>query len=99
MPGVRFTAGRPVAAGAFSLLLCACGRDHPPGPRPYPVKGWVRVNGEPARGAEVSFRFLGDAQGVAVNPTGRCGDDGDFDLTTYAAHDGAPAGDYQVSIT
>jgi predicted phosphodiesterase len=64
-----------------------------------PVTGRVLFEGTPAVGAEVVFHFI-PAEGK--RPI-RAGDalvegDGSFTLSTYAAFDGAPTGDYIVTV-
>jgi hypothetical protein len=64
----------------------------------YPVRGEVFVAGQPAIGAEVMFHPLG------ADPTRRFASatvqaDGSFQLTTIKANDGAPPGEYAISIT
>jgi hypothetical protein len=63
----------------------------------HPVRGQVLVNGRTAAGAIVKFYATG---GDAVNcvPHAVTGADGSFVLTTYKPDDGAPAGQYQVSV-
>jgi hypothetical protein len=46
----------------------------------------------------VIFHPSNEADPQAVRPAGRVGADGSFTLTTYAAGDGAPAGDYTVVV-
>lgn len=85
-----------LAAGLiFWLALLgavACSRTD--GEATYPVAGTVRVNGKPATSALVTFHpFDG-----SVRPTGRVGEDGTFALTTREGTDGAPAGEYRVTV-
>src|SRR5262249_27026562 len=92
VPSNLRASGRCLAAGALAVLLSSCSGDGRP--RAYPCKGTVLVNGQPAKGVEVSLRTdMG-------NPVagGICGEGGVFELTTYVQHDGAPAGDYEVAI-
>lgn len=66
----------------------------------YPVTGKVLVKGQPALGAEVMFVPSDPAMRVPGLPivTGSVGADGALTLKSYAPGDGAPAGDYQVSV-
>lgn len=70
------------------------------GRRPtFPVKGKVFFDGTPAAGAQVVFHYVDPA----TKKTGRLADafaepDGTFVLTTYNAFDGAPSGDYAVTV-
>jgi hypothetical protein len=83
---------------ALALLTTSCGsrRDYGGHP-PYPASGKVMVNGQPVKGARVTLH--GGAVGPdGTAPQGWTGDDGTFVLSTYDANDGAPVGDYTVSI-
>lgn len=83
------------------LILCApsCGSNRPPC---YPVHGEVFVGqGEkrtPAAGAVVVFHPTVPASDEVPRPTARVGEDGKFALTTYVKGDGAPAGEYAITI-
>ena len=64
----------------------------------YPVRGQVLVRDKPAPKAFVVFHPL-DAQGPeALRPYGHAAEDGSFKLTTYEPGDGAPAGEYRVTV-
>jgi hypothetical protein len=79
-----------------ALLCASCGRaDRKP---VYPVRGKVLFDGRPVPQAFVAFHPLNDARADAVRPTGRTDKDGWFTLTTYTAQDGAPAGEYAVTV-
>ncbi len=91
-----------------SLLALACD-DHrpPPGPIPvHPVSGRVTYKGKPVPGALVAFHpVAAPATGPAKpgeagppRPTGKTDADGNFKLHSYVGDDGAPAGDYKVSV-
>jgi hypothetical protein len=64
----------------------------------YPVAGKVLVNGLPAAGAMVAFHPLNEIHGSGCLPVGTTDDDGTYRLTTYATGDGAPAGEYAVTV-
>jgi hypothetical protein len=67
----------------------------------YPVSGIVTLQGKPIEGATVMFFGQDEhlrAVGVPI-PEGTTDASGKFELTTYEAGDGAPAGNYAVSIT
>jgi hypothetical protein len=79
------------------LTVSGCGR----GNRlpSFPVRGQVFYQGRPAREALVIFHPVATGEEFAeVRPTGRVEADGSFTLTTYRANDGAPAGEYHVTI-
>lgn len=82
-----------------ALPLCSCGgRPYDPVPL-YPAEGRLLVNGEPAAGAEVRLHPVAPpAQGDPLVPVARVGEDGSFELTTYEEGDGAPTGEYAVTV-
>jgi hypothetical protein len=63
-----------------------------------PVSGVVRAGGRPAAGARVVFTPAGGASAERPGAWGEVGPDGTFRLTTYAAGDGAVAGEYVVTV-
>ncbi len=85
------------------LLLAACGGCGQP-PREtataFPVEGRFTVNGKPASGALVSFvPQTPPREGRRAIPSqARADDSGAFKLTTFHTSDGAPAGDYKVTL-
>ncbi len=88
----------PAAFACFALaVLCSsCG---PNGRKPvYPVQGEVRVDGRPPAHALIGFHPVGDDGPDAVHPVGVVDDRGRFTLTTYRAGDGAPPGEYRVTV-
>src|SRR3954469_25512993 len=69
----------------------------------YPVTGKVLVDGKPADGATVVLHPVNDSGPQAVRPSGRVGPDGTFTVSSYVAEtrttaDGAPAGEYYVTV-
>jgi hypothetical protein len=76
-----------------------CGKSNTPDYKPVvPVRGKVLVSGKPAAGAVVCFHPIADPGPRALRSHGRVGDDGVFSLTTYATTDGAPQGEYVVTV-
>lgn len=77
---------------SFSALM-GCGSGSA---KSYPVQGKVLVNGKPVGGAEVIFYPHNPAQQrVSV---GNSGPDGSFQLMTLQAGDGAPEGNYDITV-
>lgn len=64
----------------------------------YPVKGSVFINGEPAKGAIVTFVPVNREQNPDLIAQGVVRDDGSFAMGTHQAGDGVPPGEYQVGI-
>ena len=84
--GALFLAG--CSAGGLAKKTC------------YPVKGELTVGGKPAEGATVMFqpRDANPADWSAGYPRATVGADGRFQVSTYGENDGAPAGEYDVTI-
>lgn len=61
-----------------------------------PVSGQILVDGQPAAGALVVFHAEDDKQ--KARPSGHTDDQGRFQLTTRNRGDGAPPGDYRVTV-
>lgn len=88
-----FLTGLVVAIG----LCCSCSQQG--GGKPvYPVRGHVFVGDRPAVQAFVVFHPVNDDDPQATRPYGHVGADGAFTLTTYDPGDGAPAGEYVVTV-
>jgi hypothetical protein len=89
----RFYSALVVFALAVLCPACSSGR------KPVnPVRGQILVDGKPAAQAQVLFHPAGiDAE--KLQPAGQTDDQGYFNLTTYANSDGAPEGDYTVTVT
>jgi hypothetical protein len=64
----------------------------------FPVRGKVLFRGQVPANALVIFHPTVNANPTAPRPTGRVNANGNFTLTTFAENDGAPAGDYNVTI-
>jgi hypothetical protein len=93
---------RPSRLLLLSLVLCAagCGQADPSLKPVYPVQGSLFVKGKPAKGAAVMFHPLPLEAGrpTALTSRGTVSDDGAFRLTTYNTDDGAPEGEYAVTV-
>lgn len=91
-------AARLLGLAALLTVFPACSDS---GTKPtFPVSGRVLYKGQPAKGAVVAFHPLGDnAQAKPrILPNADCSADGKFTLSTYNQHDGAPAGEYAVTV-
>jgi len=85
----------PLLAGTVVLLGSCAKSSHKP---VYPVHGQVFYNGKPANGALILFHEINVPVSQEARPHGQVDQNGDFVLSTYASKDGAPAGDYVVTI-
>src|SRR5581483_9841760 len=90
--------GRVLATGALVALAFGCTGNK--GPRLYPVKGMVRINGEPAKDVNIMFTPVTPPEGLdgPLSPAAVTGPDGTFELMSFKPGDGAPAGDYLVTV-
>ena len=66
----------------------------------YPVSGKVLVKGQPAEGAKVTFYpTAAESMGPKMPvPAGTTDANGDFRLQSSEADDGAPAGEFKVTV-
>lgn len=77
------------------VLFCpACGHN---GAAPQPVDGQVLFENKPAQHALVVFHPV-QGGGDLPRPRGQVGADGTFKLTTFETGDGAPPGEYAVTV-
>ncbi|MBX7165964.1 MAG: hypothetical protein K1X74_06410 [Pirellulales bacterium] len=87
----------PVAA-LLAVGIAGCSRSAPQLPV-VQVSGKVSVDGEKPEGAQVTLHPLsGPAADAQVRPLGKVNSDGTFRLTTYKSGDGAPSGEYAVTV-
>ena len=97
----RFCEGRSRVAALLALAVCclaACSDDGRV--KVHPVTGKVLYRGAPAAGAEVVFHSTlprSEQKGLPI-PRGVAGEGGEFQLTSFNPNDGAPAGDYEVTV-
>ncbi|MFO0846454.1 MAG: carboxypeptidase-like regulatory domain-containing protein [Gemmataceae bacterium] len=80
--------------GLLALGLSSCGDGRKP---TFPVSGKVVLGDKPVANATVVFHPAGgDANELRPRATTQA--DGTFRLTTYDGNDGAPAGEYRVTV-
>ena len=85
------------AAMVAVLMLSGCGQGWQAAT--YPVHGKLEINGQVPSGAVVELHSQGTAPDARNSrPWGIVDDSGTFRLTTYKANDGAPAGEYRLTI-
>ncbi len=84
-------------AAGFVLMPLGC-RDDKGRKLTFPVTGRVTLDAKPAEHAMVVFHPLAGTGLDAVKPRGTVKPDGTFTLTTYDGDDGAPAGEYTVTV-
>jgi len=95
---VCFAGSRLLAAGLLVVLMAGCNKGH--GVTLYPVKGKVFINGEPAKDVNIMFTRVEpiEVEGHLLSPAAATEEDGSFQLMSFEPEDGAPEGDYLVTI-
>lgn len=84
---------------AVGLLGCSKGPELPDHAVPtHPVTGTLTYKGSPMGGAHVTFYSSGPAGRDKVNPSAIADGEGKYTLTTFVANDGAPVGQYTVTV-
>ena len=87
------------AVAVVTLSLMGCGGSGPNFPKVHEIKGTVLVNGQPAQDVQVTLnRISTEKLAVPTVPRGVTDPKGEFLITSYNADDGAPDGDYVVTI-
>lgn len=80
------------------LLVALAGCSKPGQVKVYPVRGKLfAADGKAAAGATITLHPV-EKKDYPFQPHGTVGDDGSFTLASYAIGDGAPAGDYAVTV-
>ncbi len=77
--------------------LVGCGRSDKNHVAVHPVQGAIQFRGQPIAGAFVSLSPKNPIEGVPT-PRATVGADGSFVLTTYDGNDGAPEGEYVLTV-
>ncbi|MDY3552525.1 carboxypeptidase-like regulatory domain-containing protein [Gemmata sp. JC717] len=88
----------PAALTLWACALALTGGCAPAAPKTVPLSGVVRVNGKPAARAKVFLTPLAPSDGRPVLPSAETGADGTFRVSTYLPDDGAPPGEYAVTV-
>lgn len=90
--------------GILPLLLVwaaaasGCGQRSDPPPVPvHPVRGRIFYEGKPLSDAVLTFHSVEPTP--HPRPRARSAEDGAFEVTTFRLHDGAPAGEYRVTVS
>lgn len=65
----------------------------------HPAQGRITINGEPPAGAVIELHSTGEQPDVRNSrPWAVVQEDGSYTLSTYETGDGAPVGDYAVTV-
>lgn len=87
----------PLILFAVAVSFTGCG-DYENRQPVFPVEGTVSFEGRPAAGAFVVFHPKNASVPEPLHPSAHVDQNGQFKLTSYDAGDGAPAGDYTVTV-
>lgn len=82
------------AIGILTSAGCSKSENHVP---VHPVVGAIQYRGQPVVGAFVSLHPKSATEGVP-NPRATVEKDGSFTVSTYNGNDGAPEGEYIVTV-
>jgi hypothetical protein len=96
----RLTTSRLNASVLLALaavLLTSCGKKPPLKPV-FSVSGKLVDGGQPAGRALIFFHPVGAHGQGTLRPVAKVAADGTFRVSTYAANDGAPAGEYALAV-
>lgn len=93
-----FSLGRSLWVLGVLVLLSSCPACSSGRKPVHKVHGQVLVDGRPAAQAQVLLHPA-EGGGEELRPAGQTDDQGHFQLTSYANGDGAPEGDYAVTVT
>jgi hypothetical protein len=103
-PEIRLTIRRAALAllAAMFVSTVGCGSGQDPDRLPvFPTVGKVSFKGSVPQGAYVALYSKSNAKapnGQVVVPNAEVQPDGSFAFSSYAANDGAPAGDYALTV-
>ena len=93
------TRSRTVLCLALCLTLFGCEKKHTDRPAVHPVSGKLLVAGKPAANAEVVLYPVGDVEKKSLlRPHAVVEADGSYHLTTFTTRDGAPVGDFALTV-
>lgn len=91
------TAFSLISIAAFVLLPMGCSETKEI-PVLHHVEGKVTFEGKPAGGAIVLYHPVGDDSAESIKPRAISGTDGKYVLSYVGDEDGAPAGEYRVTV-
>jgi hypothetical protein len=97
----KFKLPRPIMTPILTivtLLATSCGKGESDLLAVYPCRGQVFVNGKPAENAEIFFHPIGNENPRTGASQAVIDKDGWYILSTYKDKDGAPEGNFIVTI-
>lgn len=83
-----------------AALLAGCGEPANNWKERVPVTGVVQMNGKPAEGVKLTFHPKGGMDQAEPTKSSAMSDaEGKFSASTYEVGDGAPIGEYDITLT
>ena len=95
-PGSRHGVGL-LSAAIAAIALAGCGEAKPQRTPVFPIKGTISFKGQPMPGALVALHPKTPVAGTP-SPRANVAKDGAFEVSTYDGGDGAPVGDYTLTV-
>jgi hypothetical protein len=95
---LRIMVPTTIVAALLATASAGCGKGQGGRLAVYPAEGQVLWKGKPLAGAQVVFYPKGPADERPVAPRAQTDSNGHFQLGTYERADGAPEGDYAVTV-
>jgi hypothetical protein len=89
--------GKALATALLAVAVVGCGKAAPERVATHPAKGTITFKGQPTPGAFVTLHPKTPLENVPA-PRANVGKDGSFEVTTFNGGDGAPEGDYIVTV-
>ena len=96
-PGRRHGVGL-ISAAITAIALAGCGEAKPQRATVFPAKGTITLKGQPAHGAIISLHPKTPLPNGAPAPRANVDKDGSFAISTYDSGDGAPEGEYVLTV-
>ena len=87
-----------VAALACLVATLGCGEAKPDRVAVYPAAGTITFKGQPMTGATVALHPKSAPAESVPTPRANVGKDGSFKVSTFNAGDGAPEGEYVLTV-
>lgn len=95
--GNAATVLRSLFLGVAVVAATGCGSSEPPQVEVFPAKGSITFQGKPIPGAIITLHPATPIENVP-QPRANVDKDGTFTVKTYAGKEGAPEGDYKVTV-
>lgn len=95
---ILFSSVRGVATLACLVALLGCGEAKPDRVAVHPAAGTITFKGQPAHGAFVTLHPKSGPVENVPTPRANVDKDGSFKVSTFDSSDGAPEGEYVITV-